>query len=155
MGPSGCGKSTVGRILSEMADIPFIEGDDYHPPANRQKMAGGSPLTDEDRKAWVDALVGESVRRPASRLVLACSALTTYVQDRLRSESKRNVLFVLLDAERGELVRRLEERENHFMPASLADSQLEALEAPEDALRVDASDDPRAIARAIAWKLED
>lgn len=149
MGPSGTGKSTVGRIVAEMAGTPFLEGDDYHPFRNRRKMADGRPLDDADRIAWLDSLVGEIARQPAPKLVLACSALTRYVQDRLRRESGRVVQFVLLDVNREELKSRLEAREDHFMPARLLDSQLAALDPPPDALRIDARAKPGAIARAI------
>ena len=49
MGVSGTGKSTVGCRVAEELSLTFIEADDFHPQHNVQKMAGGTPLTDEDR----------------------------------------------------------------------------------------------------------
>ena len=43
-GPCGCGKTTVGKELAAVLGLPFIEGDDLHPEANRAKMARGEPL---------------------------------------------------------------------------------------------------------------
>ena len=153
MGPSGCGKSTIGRLLADSLRHPFIEGDDHHPAANKRKLASGRPLTDEDREAWVDGLAQECRARPQRSLVLACSALTKYVQSRLRAESERRVCFVLLDVPRSELVQRLEIREGHFMPAALADSQLSALVPPADALRIDATPDAAAVVSMLCAAL--
>ena len=38
MGVSGCGKSTLGNALAESLKVPFIEGDDFHPQSNIEKM---------------------------------------------------------------------------------------------------------------------
>lgn len=139
MGPSGCGKSTIGKLLGQALGYPFIEGDCFHPAANTKKMSAGEPLCDLDREAWIDGVAKECRTRPEASLVLACSALTSYVQKRLRSECDRRVCFVLLDLPRAALMDRLERREGHFMPPELADSQLAALSPPEDVLRVDAT----------------
>lgn len=154
MGPSGCGKSTVGRMLADRVGVPFIEGDDYHPAANTRKMADGEPLTDADREEWIDALVAQCRSRAELRLILACSALTPYVQGRLRDECGRQVTFVLLDLPRERLVSRIEGREGHFMPSSLADSQLAALVPPTDALRFDGLQPPEQLVSEILRALE-
>ena len=154
MGPSGCGKSTIGRIVADRVGVPFVEGDDFHPRENIRKMASGRALSDADREAWLDALLAVVRNHVSVRLILACSALTPYVQGRLRAESGRAVTFVVLEVGRDELLRRLEQRDRHFMPASLADSQLAALEVPGDAHRVKAQDDPRAIVHRLAELLE-
>ncbi|WP_247717962.1 gluconokinase [Qipengyuania proteolytica] len=155
MGPSACGKTTISGMLGEALSAPVIEGDDHHPPANKRKMAAGTPLTDEDRAAWIDSLAADSRARPDERLVLACSALTAYVQDRLRSESGRSVRFVLLDLPRDVLAQRLAARTDHFMPVSLLDSQLAALDPPADVLRVDATMAPSAIVEHIRAELNE
>jgi gluconokinase len=74
MGVAGCGKSTVGQTLSRRLGWSFAEADDFHSAANVAKMASGTPLTDEDRRpwlesirAWIDATAGDSV--------VTCSAL--------------------------------------------------------------------------------
>ena len=153
MGPSGCGKSTVGKLLASALRIPFVEGDDHHPPANVQRMAAGLPLQDSDRAAWIDGIVAECGSRPEGSLVLSCSALTPYVQSRLRGESGRHVRFVLLELPRAELVLRLARRTRHFMPPELADSQLAALEAPRDAITIDAAQDPQTIVELVSGAL--
>ena len=85
MGVTGCGKSTVGALLARHLGAVFVDGDDYHPPANVAKMASGMPLTDEDRWPWLDRLgevMEETVHRQG-RVVLACSALRRVYRDRL------------------------------------------------------------------------
>ena len=49
MGVSGSGKTTIGQLLSTELICSFIDGDDFHPPANIKKMSSGEALTDEDR----------------------------------------------------------------------------------------------------------
>ncbi len=133
MGPSGCGKSTVGRALATRVGIPFIEGDDHHPPSNRQKMERGEPLSDADRELWLDNILG-AVTAVRGAAVLACSALTEYVQQRLITESRQRVIFCLLELDQASLEQRVSDRPGHFMPASLVASQLAALSAPPGAL---------------------
>ena len=139
MGPAGCGKSTVGRALAFATGWPFVDGDDYHPPANVRKMRAGLPLTDADRAPWLatlHAILARAIDRREG-LVLACSAL---------KERYRNVLagglhpvrFVYLAGGKDLLHRRLENR-SHFAGAQLLESQLADLEEPRDALVVDAA----------------
>ncbi len=140
MGPAGAGKSTLGLHMAARTGWPFLEGDDYHPAENRSKQADGIPLSDMDRTAWIDQIVDAVKRDSAACVLLACSALTPYVQDRLRSEIwPRRVRWVLLLPTKEELQRRLEMRQGHFMPASLLVDQLESLNPPEDAIRFDAA----------------
>lgn len=139
MGPAGAGKSTVSAALSESFGWPMIEGDDHHPPANKAKMAAGTPLTDNDRTAWINHLVNEIRRSNEPRIVLACSALTPYVQNRLIAETERKCHWILLDTDKVTLQARVGARKGHFMPASLIDSQLATLVPPKGAIRVDAT----------------
>ena len=147
MGPSGSGKSYIGAALARDLGIDpgtdpgadFVEGDAFHPPHNIAKMTQGTPLDDSDRAAWIDAVERHIGGLCAPVVVLACSALTTYVQDRLRQMAQREVHFVLLQAAPGVLARRMRERGDHFMPASLLPSQIASLSAPRDAICVDAS----------------
>lgn len=124
MGVSGSGKSTVGVLLAERLGVPFTEGDELHPAANVAKMRAGTPLTDADRWPW---LAAAGARLVAAGGVLSCSALALRYRDRLR-ELVPGVRFAHLDVPRAELERRLAARRGHFMPASLLDSQLAALE---------------------------
>ena len=41
MGVSSSGKTTVGQALARRLHAPFLEGDDYHPQANIEKMSAG------------------------------------------------------------------------------------------------------------------
>jgi gluconokinase len=131
MGVSGCGKSTVAGVLAGRLHWPFAEGDELHPAINVAKMAAGHPLDDEDRwswlgriREWIDAreAAGESG-------IVTCSALKRRYRDVLRDGE---VVFVHLHGTREQLLARLTARQGHFMPATLLDSQLAALEPPGD-----------------------
>jgi carbohydrate kinase (thermoresistant glucokinase family) len=140
MGVSGSGKSTVGRRVAEALALTFIEGDDFHPQANVQKMAGGTPLTDEDRAPWIDALArGINQRQPQHDALVACSALTKFVRERLRERVAEPLHFILLNAGPAILEQRLAQRPQHFMKAGMLRSQLEALQWPDDAKVIDVS----------------
>jgi gluconokinase len=138
MGVSGTGKSTVGCAVAEELALTFIEADDFHPQHNVQKMTGGTPLTDEDRAPWVEALVaGINARQPRRDALVACSALTKFVRDRLRAGVADSLHFILLTADPAILRQRLSQRRRHFMHPELLGSQLAALEWPADAIVVD------------------
>ncbi len=144
MGVSGTGKTSVAERLAERLGLVFVEGDALHPAANVAKMSAGQPLTDADRAPWLAALAAE-VRRHEARgagTVLTCSALKRRYRDVLRAgEDAGDRVFVHLDAPAGLLRERMERRE-HFMPASLLDSQLATLEplgADEEGVLVDVS----------------
>lgn len=140
MGVSGSGKSTVGRRVAEELALAFIEGDDFHPERNVQKMTEGVPLTDEDRAPWIDALiVGINARKPPRDALVACSALSKFVRDRLRARVAEPVHFILLSADPAIIQQRLVGRPRHFMKAGMLDSQLAALECPDDAIFIDGS----------------
>ena len=132
MGVSGSGKTTVGEALAKRLGMPFIEADDLHPKSNRDKMAAGIPLTDEDRWPWLDAMGErlEQVRREGHGVVATCSALKRAYRDRLRVKVEGPLLFVLLDSPREVLAARMAHRKGHFMPPALLASQLATLERP-------------------------
>lgn len=133
MGVSGSGKSTVGRLLAARYSAPFLEGDEFHPPRNLQKMRGEIPLEDEDRFPWLDRFALEvAVAGAENRLVVgACSALKQVYRNRLRERIVVPVLFVCLDANEEVLIARLRARTGHFMPPALLSSQLATLEPPD------------------------
>ena len=132
MGVSGCGKTTVGHLLAERLGVPFQEGDALHPSANVAKMAGGTPLTDLDRRPWLEAVAAwiDDRRRAGTGGVIACSALKRAYR-RVIVGDRPDVRLVHLRGDRDVLATRLAARRGHFMPASLLDSQLETLEEPE------------------------
>jgi gluconokinase len=149
MGVSGSGKSTVGMLLARRLGWPFEEGDSLHPAANVAKMAAGHPLTDEDRWPWLEKVADWADEQLEAGLsgVITCSALKRSYRD-LINRRGTGVDFVYLKVSRAELEARVAHRPGHFMPASLLDSQLEALEEPGDdepGIRVDAGPDPSAV----------
>jgi gluconokinase/shikimate kinase len=155
MGVSGCGKSTVAGVLAGRLGWDLGEGDDMHSPDNIARMAAGHPLTDEDRWDWLRRVAGwitEHVEdgRPG---IITCSALKRCYRDVLRGE---HVIFVFLDGTREQIAARLGARRGHYMPASLLDSQFDALEPPapdEQALRVDIGPPPSAQADFVVSSL--
>lgn len=128
MGVAGCGKSEVAQRIAQALQLALVEGDDFHPPANIEKMRSGSPLTDEDRAGWLDVLGRELAARPQGA-VLTCSALKRSYRDQLRA-SVPALKFVHLALPIEEARRRVALRPGHFMPPSLVSSQFAALEDP-------------------------
>ncbi|MEL6678295.1 MAG: gluconokinase [Pseudomonadota bacterium] len=137
MGVAGCGKSAVGAALEAATGVPYLDGDDLHPPENIAKMSAGEPLTDADRWPWL-ALVGQALHH--SPRAVGCSALKRIYRDRIREHAGGPVTFVHLSGSREVIEARMGAREGHFMPVALLDSQFAALEPPgpgEDALTVE------------------
>ncbi len=127
MGVSGCGKSTVGKLLSEETGAAFFDGDDFHPAANIAKMKAGISLTDADRQGWLETL-RDLLSEHDVPIIIACSALKQSYRDIL--DSGKNVPeYIYLHGSKETLLKRMQARE-HFMPASLLDSQLSTLEEP-------------------------
>lgn len=130
MGVAGAGKSSVGIALAQALRVPFLEGDDLHPPRNVARMASGRPLDDEDRREWLAAIAARiDAARGTTGIVAACSALKRRYRDVLTTGGP--VLFVHLSGSRTLMTTRLAARRGHFMPASLIDSQFTALEPPQ------------------------
>ena len=153
MGVAGCGKSTIGQRLADRLGWPFYDGDDFHPPANIEKMSKSIPLTDEDRSGWLRALadlIGDHVRQNQSA-VIACSALKQKYRDRLQIDS--SVRFVYLRGSYDLILARLRERPGHYMKPDLLDSQFTALEEPPGALTIDIMQLPEEIVTQIITQL--
>lgn len=149
MGVSGVGKTTVGRLLAERLSCPFLDADDFHPPANVAKMRGGIPLTDADREPWLQALRAEIEGRleRGESAVLACSALKQDYRDRLQVSDAVRIVYLRGTAA---LIRdRLQARRGHYFDPALLASQFAALEEPEGLLTVDVTADPEELARRI------
>lgn len=155
MGVAGCGKSAVGTLLGSQLGLPFIEGDSFHPAGNVAKMRQGLALTDADRAGWL-AHLGEELAAHPQGAVLACSALKRAYRDTLRA-ALPGLRFVYLPVTPQQAAARVAARSGHFYPASLVDSQFEALEDPRSEPGVSTVDTglpveevARAAARALA-----
>ncbi len=139
MGVSGSGKTTAGRAIAERLGVPYADADDFHPASSIAKMASGTPLTDEDRWPWLEAVGRWLARHESTGGVMGCSALRVAYRDVLRKHAP-GVVFVHLEGERSVVVERVAERTGHFMPTDLIASQyetLEELEPREAGLKVD------------------
>jgi gluconokinase len=152
MGVSGSGKTTIGTLLAQREGSVFADADDYHPAANKAKMAAGHPLNDEDRQPWLETLnaLMRGWYEKGSGGVLACSALKEKYRATLSDGMPKDaVRFVLLDGSKELIAERLSERKNHFMSASLLDSQFATLETPKDALCVENDRAPEEVVKEI------
>jgi gluconokinase len=149
MGVSGSGKSTVGRCLATELGVPFVDGDDEHTPAAKERMARGIPLDDAWRAPWLDRLDAILRAHADGGLVLACSALTRAYRRRL-TRGVPGVAFVALVAPREVLAERLAARRGHFAGPALLDSQLATLELGDDVITVDATGPVETIAATAA-----
>jgi carbohydrate kinase (thermoresistant glucokinase family) len=150
MGVSGSGKTTLGRLLAERLGCEFIEGDDFHPPANVAKMASGTALGDEDRLPWL-RILNEELRKRKSA-VLACSALKQSYRDLLLQGIPGSAL-VHLEGSFDLIQSRLKARQHRYMPASLLESQFAALEPPRHAIEIDVRQSAEECVDSIAARL--
>jgi gluconokinase len=150
MGVAGSGKTTVGRVLAEQLGWPFRDADEFHPPANVDKMSHGIPLTDRDREPWLAAIrryVDETLAR-GGRAVVTCSALKEHHRQSIVPDPAR-VKLVYLAGDPSLIAERLRARAGHFMKAGMLSSQFADLEPPRDALTVDIAQSPEAIVTQI------
>ncbi|MCA0936409.1 gluconokinase [Vibrio alginolyticus] len=153
MGVSGCGKSSIGDSLAKSLNIPFFDGDDYHPVENVEKMRNGIPLTDEDRKEWLltlNALIQEQ-----DNLVLACSALKPEYRDALRKGCD-DLTFCYLKGDFDTIWSRLKAREDHYFQGSaMLESQFNTLIEPteQEAIYIDIDQAPDKVVNDILSKV--
>jgi len=158
MGVSGSGKTVVGEAIARRLHAPFLDGDDYHPPANVAKMSAGIPLTDEDRWPWLETL-GKALHeaaQPKGVAVGACSSLKRIYRDFLTRAAGEPVVFVYLEGSFELIASRMHARKGHFMPESLLKSQFATLEVPsagENFVAVTIDDTPDRIADSAVKKL--
>lgn len=153
-GVSGVGKTFLGQKLSELTAIPFLDADDFHPEANKQKMKSGVPLNDQDRLPWLlDLNTHIKKSETAHGLILACSALKHEYKRILEKEVKNKINWVCLEANAEVIQTRLQERKSHFMPASLLQSQLDTYEPTEDALHLDTEESVETLCNAVLFEL--
>lgn len=126
MGVSGSGKSTVGAALARRLGVPYADADTFHPQANITKMRAGTPLTDDDRYPWLNA-VGQWLAIHGDGGVMSCSALARRYRDQLRSQCPATE-FLHLTGSPELIASRQADRPGHFMPPALMKSQFDALE---------------------------
>ena len=153
MGVSGCGKSSVGAGLAARLGLNYRDGDDLHPPENVAKMRAGMPLTDGDRRPWLDR-VGQDLLADAP-VIVGCSALKRVYRDRIRTAAGGPVTIVHLAGSQEVIAARMALRQGHYMPLSLLDSQFAALEPPaaEEAITVSIDQPLEAIVADILRQL--
>ena len=149
MGVSGSGKTTIGNLLSKRTGIPFFDGDDFHPDVNIQKMAKGTPLTDQDRVAWIGQIADVINGIPAKHKILACSALSKFIRGLISKEIKESCYFIFLKGGYALLKERMDNRGKHYMKSVMLASQFEALEEPESVLIISIENSPSQIYDAI------
>nr|WP_043346415.1 gluconokinase [Beutenbergia cavernae] len=133
MGVAGSGKTTVAQGLAAGLGWTYAEADDFHPPANVAKMAAGTPLTDDDRAPWLQAIRDWMTEQHEAgrRTIVTCSALRRPYRDVLR-QARGAVVFVHLRGSAATIAERMERRTDHFMPPSLLPSQFATLEPLAD-----------------------
>ena len=131
-GVSGSGKTTLGKALAQRLQVPFYDGDDFHPQANLKKMEAGIALTDTDRWGWLQSIQQQAlaVATNGDSAVLACSALKESYRAILRQQISCPIVWVHLTGDYDSLSARLQGRTGHFMPGSLLPSQLDTWEPP-------------------------
>ncbi len=154
MGVSGCGKTTIARLLAAKLELPFLEADDFHPLSNKAKMQAKIPLTDTDRLPWLQKLGSEMKTKESTGFVLACSALKESYRQLLQSSITHPLQVVFLQGSFEEILKRMEARQNHFMPSDLLKSQFEDLEIPQDAFCVNIAASPTDVVEEVLQYLD-
>lgn len=141
MGVSGCGKSTVAANIAEHFNMHWLEADDFHSEAAKQKMATGNALTDNDRQPWISRLC-HAVMASQNNVVMSYSGLR-YQHRQAFLKLGFKTLFILLQGDYQMIHNRLTQRQGHFMTADLLDSQMASLQpfkSGEPALTFNISD---------------
>lgn len=153
MGTTGSGKTTIGTLLAEDLGWEFADADDFHPPANVQKMKHGIPLTDADRLPWLLTLRNKILQWHAEgrSAILACSALKQCYRDELRATP--GVKFVYLKGSYELFSKRVLARKGHFAKQDLLASQFADLEEPTEAITIDARESPQEMVTEARIKL--
>jgi len=154
MGVTGSGKTTVGKLLAQRLEWAFLDADDFHSSANREKMRRGIPLSDADRAPWLAAIHDELVRANGAgkSIVLACSALKQEYRNTLGANL--NLTIVFLRGNNEQLHRNLASRADHFAGESLVPSQLATLEQPSGVIVEDIASTPEEIVDDVCSRLK-
>lgn len=150
MGVSGCGKSTIGKLLAQELNIPFFDGDDFHPEKNIAKMSSGQALNDDDRFGWLQTLNKLAIKQLDNKgCVIVCSALKENYRDILNTNIKYSSKWVFLKGSFEQIRERINARKGHFMSSDLLRSQFDTLEEPKNSIEIDISLSPEKIIKKI------
>jgi carbohydrate kinase (thermoresistant glucokinase family) len=152
-GVSGTGKTTIGKLLANYYHLPFYDADGYHPAENIEKMSNGTPLIDEDRIPWLQILANllrKSI--PTGGAVLACSSLKESYRQILQINPEVN--WIHLKGSKELIWERMLARKNHYMKASMLDSQIDTWEEPAYGLKLDIDQNPEELLAAAINYLE-
>lgn len=156
MGVSGAGKSSVGQALSKSLNLPFYDGDDYHPQANIDKMRQGIPLEDSDRWGWLknlNQLAKEALKKEGA--VMVCSALKEVYRQELSKDLSTACEWIYLKGSYELILERIQARAGHFMPPELLQSQFNTLEAPKNAIEINVSAPLSEIIQTLEMRLNE
>lgn len=150
MGVSGSGKSTIGEMLADRMNWPFYDGDDFHPDSNVKKMEQGFPLSDEDRKPWLNSIHAciRQILDKQKHAVFASSALKESYRNILQDDLD-DICWIYLKGDYDLIYNRMQERRGHFMKPEMLRSQFEALEEPDNAIIIPISNEPEEIVEQI------
>ncbi|KAI4612274.1 putative NRPS-like protein biosynthetic cluster [Alternaria metachromatica] len=163
-GPCGSGKSTVARRLGAHFKAPYIEGDELHTEEAIVSMAAGTPLNDVARAPWLARVRQRALdtvtKEDHERVLVSCSALKKSYRDEFRIlvDEKIQVVFVDLQVEPEELVRRTKGRGGHYMKENMVESQMAIWETADvsetDVVPVDAGQCVEEVVEEISGLLE-
>jgi len=142
MGTTGAGKTTVGKLIARRLGWIFLDADDFHPPANIEKMKHGIPLTDADRAPWLANMHSRLAQLTAKKkdAVLACSALKQSYRDTLSAGLDFRIVYLRGTYE--QMRKHILARRGHFAGESILAGQFADLEEPIDALTLDVAGTP-------------
>ncbi|MDG2955591.1 gluconokinase [Bisgaard Taxon 10/6] len=131
MGVSSTGKTSIGTEVARRLGMKLIDGDDLHPRANIIKMGSGQPLNDQDRAPWLERIrdAAFSLEQKSERGIIVCSALKKQYRDLIRDSN--DVKFIFLRGDFDLVLKRMQQREGHYMKAEMLRSQFDTLEVPQ------------------------
>ncbi|WP_298516885.1 NADP-dependent phosphogluconate dehydrogenase [uncultured Kordia sp.] len=155
IGVSGVGKSTIANLLSQELQVPFFDGDDFHPKKNIKKMSDGKPLNDADRYDWLQNLHDLAVKQIKAKksCIIVCSALKQAYRDILNHQIEQYSEWIFLHGSFLQVKKRLDNRKNHFMSSELLKSQFDILETPANAIKINVEKSPEHIVEIIKSQL--
>ena len=154
MGVSGVGKSTIGNLLSKELNIPYFDGDDFHPQENLLKMSNGIALNDDDRLGWLQTLNKLAINQLANNsCIIVCSALKESYRTILNKTIEGRTKWIFLHGTFSQIKERINQRKGHFMSSDLLKSQFDTLEEPKNSINIDINFSPYKIVAILKKEL--